>query len=320
MNYRLWAGLYAQNTRVARTKLAAFPRDRYEAVLQIASFYNLARLPGRVTVSYHDATLATLLRSPFRVGREHPSGASDSLAYERTLYHQVDHLFTMSVWAKDSIASDFGVPADKITVAGAGVNLRRTGPIAGKSYDEPAVLFVGKEFSRKGGETLLRAFSQARERTPSATLTIIGPRTIDSVPPGVRFVGNLDTDTDDGLDRLLAEYARATIFAMPSLYEPFGIAFLEAMAHALPCLASDQCAMPEIVEHERTGFSTPVGDSAQLAHALGALLESRDLRAEMGRRARERYESRFGWERAARIIQDVTQTLVPGARSARNAS
>lgn len=308
--YRLRPDLYDCNTRVAKAKLRQFPADRYNVVLQIAAFYNLANLAGRLTVSYHDATLATLLRSRFGGRPKRDSVVAASLEYERRLYHQVNHIFTMSEWAKRSLISDFSVPAEKITVAGAGVNLRRLAAMSDKSYEAPSILFVGKEFPRKGGDTLLRAFVQARERIPGATLTIVGPRTIGEVPEGVNFVGRLDNDTETGLSRLLHEYQRASIFAMPSVYEPFGIVFLEAMAHGLPCLGSDQCAMPEIIVHEKTGFVQPVDDLQALIDSLCVLLENVELRRKMGQLAKLRYENEYGWDRTAQIIDEVTSRLV----------
>jgi glycosyltransferase involved in cell wall biosynthesis len=306
--YRQRADLFRYNSAVAKGRLRGFDSKRYDVVLQIAAFYNLARLTGRLTISYHDATLATYLKSPY-AGDLQMSDFAEGLAYERRLYAEVDHLFTMSAWAKGTLVADFAVPQEKITVAGAGVNLRRLASSDGKSYEDPAILFVGKEFTRKGGDGLLRAFERARRNVPEATLTIVGPKTIGRVPDGVNFVGPLDTDTDAGLDRLLHEYGRATIFAMPSLYEPFGIVFLEAMAHALPCVVSDQCAMPEIIAHGETGFVQTAGDSSALAHSLTVLLSSSELRARMGGAGRERYAMHFGWDRTARIISETTEQL-----------
>ncbi len=306
--YRQRTDLFRHNSSVAKGRLREFDPERYDVVLQIAAFYNLARLPGRLTISYHDATLATYLKSPY-AGDPNRSDFADGLAYERRLYAEVDHLFTMSAWAKGTLVSDFDVPPEKITVAGAGVNLRQLAATDGKSYEDPAILFVGKEFNRKGGDVLLRAFERARRDVPEATLTIVGPKTIGRLPDGVAFIGPLDTDTDAGLNRLLHEYGRATIFAMPSLYEPFGIVFLEAMAHALPCVVSDQCAMPEIVEAGETGFVHTQGDVPELTRSLRALLASSELRARMGRAASERYARHFGWDRAARIIAQTTALL-----------
>ena len=62
------------------------------------------------------------------------------------------------------------------------------------------------------------------------------------------------------------------MFVMPSLYEPYGIVFAEAMAHRLPCIGADNCAMPEIIKHGETGYVVPVRDEMALANRLVARL------------------------------------------------
>ena len=56
-------------------------------------------------------------------------------------------------------------------------------------------------------------------------------------------------------------YSAAEVVVMPSFYEPFGIVFAEAMAHKLPCIGGNSCAIPEIIDNEKTGFIVPPGNS-----------------------------------------------------------
>src|SRR5207253_4242734 len=133
-------------------------------------------------------------------------------------------------------------------------------------------LFGGREFLREGGAELPAAFQKVRTAVKTAELTIVGTE-LDDPPPGVRCVGFLSKNDSAGLDRLLDEYERASIFVMPSLYEPFGIVFAEAMAHRLPCVGTNICAMPEIIAHGRTGFLVPPQDPIALASRLLQLLE-----------------------------------------------
>ena len=86
----------------------------------------------------------------------------------------------------------------------------------------------------------------------------------------------------DGLEAL---FARATVFTMPTLWEPFGIAFLDAMACGVPCVGTAIEAVPEIVEAGRTGVLVPPGDPVALADALVALLADPARAREMGAQA-----------------------------------
>jgi starch synthase len=95
-------------------------------------------------------------------------------------------------------------------------------------------------------------------------------------------------------------YSRSSLFVMPSLFEPFGLVFLEAMEHALPCIGSDRGAIPEIIEDGKSGLIAPAGDAAALAERIASLLRRPDTMRSMGECGRQRVRERFTWPRAAR--------------------
>ena len=95
-------------------------------------------------------------------------------------------------------------------------------------------------------------------------------------------------------------YKDASIFAMPSIYEPFGHSFLEAMAYKTPCIGSSKGAMLELIENGKTGFTAPVHDYMMLAERIGYLLEDENLRKKMGEEGRRRVETSFNWVTVAK--------------------
>jgi glycosyltransferase involved in cell wall biosynthesis len=155
------------------------------------------------------------------------------------------------------------------------------------------VLFIGKAFERKGGDTLLAAFALARERVPRAELWLVTDRH-DLAGPGVRRIPPTYDRAAIG-----ALYQSAAIFAMPARCETWGDVFLEAMAYGLPCVATTNNAMPEIIQHGRTGLLVPPEDVGALAAALVALLTDEQLRCAMGAQGRQRLERMFTWSRVA---------------------
>ncbi|MDP9201678.1 MAG: glycosyltransferase family 4 protein, partial [Gemmatimonadota bacterium] len=161
-----------------------------------------------------------------------------------------------------------------------------------------------RDFKRKGGPDLLAALEKVRAVVKTAELTIIGPE-LDDPAPGVRCVGSLSKSDPAALNRLLDEYGRASIFVMPSLYEPFGVAFAEAMAHRLPCVGTNICAMPEIITHGRTGFLVPPRDPAALASRILALLDSPGLCREFGDCGYQRYAENFTWRAVTKRVLEV---------------
>ena len=101
-----------------------------------------------------------------------------------------------------------------------------------------------------------------------------------------------------------AVYREATALVVPSLHEPFGIVFVEAMANALPCVAADRCAMPEIVDDGVTGRVVDPTDRDALSAALVGLCDA-DVARRMGEAGRERMRERFTWSAVAQSMVAV---------------
>jgi glycosyltransferase involved in cell wall biosynthesis len=300
--YYLDTGFYEAMTHAALRRINALNPTEYNVILQIGAWFNISGHNDKQTVSYHDGNLATRLNSPYGYPSITGKHIQRALDYEKQLYRNVDHLFTMSRWLADSFIKDFGIDPSKITPIGAGINLPYVRQITNKSYDQPRILFVGKDFERKGGKYLLEAFGMVKREIRDATLTIIGPP-LEHLPEGVRCLSYVSKTSKAGLETLLDEYAKATVFVMPSLYEPFGIVFAEAMAHKLPCIGTDICAMPEIIDHGESGFLVPSQDTKALAGRLIELLKDPSTCQVFGENAFEKYRQRFTWEH-------VTQQLV----------
>jgi glycosyltransferase involved in cell wall biosynthesis len=124
----------------------------------------------------------------------------------------------------------------------------------------------------------------------------------------VRCLGHID-------DRkaLFDLYDRASLFVLPSLFEPFGLAFLEAMGRGLACIGSNHCAMPEIIDQNQTGVLVPPGESGPLSEALIELLSNPARAAEMGYRAHQRVLNYYTWEHVAARMAPYIEKAASGA-------
>ena len=307
--YHVHLGYYRAFTRKARRALKHIPDSAYDLILQIGAWYDLTRQGGKPVVSYHDGNLAMLLKSPYgypKIAARHTEAA---LRYERELSGRLDLVFPMSRWLADSFVRDHGVDHRRVFPVGAGVNLPRIRSTIDKDYSAPRILFVGIDFERKGGPLLLDAFAIVRREIPDAELTIIG-RTLEAAPPGVRCIGPLSKRNPDDVERLLDEYHRASLFVMPSLYEPFGIVFGEAMAHRCPCIGTNICAMPEIIDHGCTGFVVSPRDSVTLARHMVALLKEPAMAKQFGERGYQKYLADLTWDAVAgKMCDTITRQL-----------
>ena len=301
--YNINVHFFQKMTKAARHKLNQIDPSHYQVILQVGAWYDLTGYRNKPVVSYHDGNLATLIASPYGYPRIRNSIIRRTLTYERDLYKKINLIFPMSKWLAKSFVKDFGIPKEKAIPVGAGINLPKIREVKNKSYDTPRILFIGKAFKRKGGDVLLDAFKLVRKEIKNAELIIIGPD-LKSLSEGIYCKGFVSKN-NEGLENLLDEYQNASLFVMPSLYEPFGIVFAEAMAHRLPCIGSDICAMPEIIQHGKTGYVVPPGDPIALSKSILTLLKDPAKCKEFGDAGYLHYKENFTWQKVCQKISEI---------------
>jgi len=273
-----------------------------DVVLQNGALFAPGLLPSLPYVLLLDHTRALSMRALPMPGaglrRPVDYGSSWHLR-ERALYRGARAIGTFSRGVTDSLASDYGVAAARARVVGAGANVVPPSP-KGPSPSR-TIIFVGKDFTRKGGPVLVRAFERLRRRDASLRLLVAGPRERLALPSGAEHVGFVPTQ------RLAETMARGAVFALPTLREPFGIAFLDAMGCGLPCVGTRVEAVPEIVDDGATGLLVPPGDDAALAEAIGTLLADPARARAMGAAGRRRVEERFLWSHVGWRLDGLLQ-------------
>jgi len=217
------------------------------------------------------------------------------------------HLVTWSQWAKDSLVTDYGMPADKITVIPPGIDMREWGFERDKARsDQPLhLLFVGGDFVRKGGNVLLEAF---RRLPPSVNAILHLVTNAPEAPegrPNICVYRNVKPNSS----QMLQLYRQAEIFVFPTYADCLGLVVLEAMAAGLPVISTTVGALPEAIVHGETGWNVPTGDPDALANAIAALAADPALRAQMGRRGREAAMERFDATTNFRRLVDVVKNV-----------
>jgi glycosyltransferase involved in cell wall biosynthesis len=215
------------------------------------------------------------------------------------MYSNAVHLFAMGKPACESLIEEYGV--DPLTVSAVGGGLMFDAmPEPSELVSDPTVLFVGRESERKGLRLLLQAFALVRRELPHARLRVVGPRR-KFHQPGVINEGSVDRA------RLAALYASSRVFCMPSRYEPWGLVFVEAMAHGVPCVGTRVQSIPEILDDGRAGLLIEPHDVCGLAEALLQLLTDWEVASRIGLAGRQRAQELYTWEHVA---QRMTPRLV----------
>lgn len=298
----------AARSRVASRRVSRLAAGRPHTTLQIGAWYTIADNAGGplLRASFHDANLALFSRQGSFIEDPTAPHIRREFAAERRLFDSLDVIFARSEWLRQSFIEDFGQAPEKVVNTLSGANVKSLpASIPERPLSPLRILFVGYDFERKGGPFLLEAFSMLRETHPEAELWIVGPEPGDPAP-GVRWHGVVDRRTEEGDLRMDELHREATALVMTSRFEPFGNALLEAMAYGLPCVGSEVCAMPEIIDAGRSGLLVPPGDATALAEALRSLAADPERSRAMGEEGFRRLHAHFTWEVVTdRIVAEI---------------
>jgi glycosyltransferase involved in cell wall biosynthesis len=248
-----------------------------------------------------DVTFAQLARA--REGwfaRLTPQEVEACIARQRAVLLRCEHLFPRSEWCAQSLLEDYGLPRERMVVTGAGANFDTPPPLR-RGYDGRTVLFTGRDWDRKNGPLVLAAFALARQARPDLRCIVVGPTQPASAKrqSGVEWLGPLDGPERR---RLVQLYSEASLFVMPSRFEPFGVSVLEAMEAGCPVVTLDRGALREVVRDGVTGSLVAEESPHALADALLGWLSDDVRLAAAGRAAREHVALCYTWDRAAARI------------------
>ena len=177
-------------------------------------------------------------------------------------------------------------------------------------------LFVGRIVRDKGINELCKAFHRLHTKSPNSRLWLIGPYedTLDPISPEARRIINLD-DCIFALgkktgDELLAYYAAADCFIMPSYREGFPNTVLEAGAMGLPCIVTDINGSREIINDGLNGIIVPPQDESQLYEAMKTMLISNADREKMAANARNMIADRFEQSFVRKCLYDYYDEIL----------
>ncbi|HEV7189473.1 MAG TPA: glycosyltransferase family 4 protein [Blastococcus sp.] len=265
-------------------------------------------------------TVATI-HHPIAIDRRLELAAAPSLRRRLTLHRwygftamqarvaaQLDAVTTVSENSRRDIATEMGLAPEGIEVIPVGIDPGEfTPPPAGQPRDPDSILVItSADVALKGLVHLLEALAKLRTERP-VRLTVVG-----TARPGgpaetalerlalrdsVRFTGPVPQA------ELIDLLQRASVVAIPSLYEGFSLPAIEAMACATPLVTTDAGALPEVVG-SKAGLRVRAGDVGELTAALQLVLDSPSLAEQLGRAGRRRVLENYTWRATAQRTAD----------------
>lgn len=276
--------------------------ERPDFTFQMQSLWN-ASLPGVPNFIYTDHTELAWQNYEFYTSRK--TYSSGWIEREKITYRDAAHIFAASEYCAESLRKDYHVPAEKISTLQTGYNLSKKMPDNSlKDYRKEKILFVGLDWNRKGGAVLVEAYNKVKQNFPNSTLTIVG------CSPKILNYQQIDVVGKVPSSEMEQYYHDATIFCMPSLAEPAGVAIIEAYFYGLPAIATYSGGLKDRVVDEVTGYLVAPNSADELAEKLSILLSSSELRKQMGAEAQKLLEHTFSWEIVADKAMQKIRTIV----------
>lgn len=258
---------------------------------------------------------------------------------EQQAYTTADGVIAVSEQMKHDVIEAYGVAPEKVTVIHNGIDPEFYQPTFdaallreyGIDPEVPFVLFVGRITRQKGISQLIAAAKHFNKNC-QIVLCAGAPDTPEIAAETEALIAALKAERDGVIlisemlprEKIKILYSHARVFACPSLYEPFGIINLEAMACETPVVGSFVGGIPEIIVEGQTGYLVPLESVSRtdfnpenpdafqkdFAAKINILLDDEGLALRMGKAGRERVLKQFSWESIAKTTFNYYQEVI----------
>jgi glycogen(starch) synthase len=245
---------------------------------------------------------------------------------EHWMANRADRVITCSAYMREHVSDIYGLDESKIAVIPNGIDPMDLQPVDDlptlrarfAAPDDQLVLLVGRLVYEKGFQLALEALPGLIERVGNVRFLVAGSGTHEAeLKAQAEALGLLEHGTFLGWigdDVLHSLYRIADLTVVPSIYEPFGLVALEAMASGCPCIVADTGGLREVVPNERVGLRFRARDPQSLAEMVERVLTDEVLRDRLVAEASEHVLS-FDWADVARQTTEIYRELL-GARVA----
>jgi starch synthase len=313
--YGAWPRMWEGEDKKFNSTLGTFStdlsmvRDRIDSdIVHGHTWY--ASMAGFFAKVLYDIPLVSTVHSlePLRPWKEEQLGRSYHLTswIERVALESSDRVVAVSNQSRGEILEHFpAIDPKKVVVIHNGIDLnvwkhvdRTDTRQAYGLLDQPYILFVGRTSRQKGMVYLIEAMKHVDPgvRLVCCTSAPDTPEIEEEIAAKVKqeprctWINTLLRE-----EQYIELYSGATVFACPSVYEPFGIINLEAMACERPVVASAVGGIQEVVVNEKTGFLVPPADPKALAEDINRVLRNPEMARQFGLAGRKRVEEHFSW-------------------------
>lgn len=247
----------------------------------------------------------------------HANTQWDGNIITRDCLHNAKRLIFSSEWAARTAVEFYGIKKNKIQVIPFGPNLDTSHQFAdikkiiqARSKKCIKLLFVGKDWYRKGGDIVLEVAAALHQSGIAVLLTIVGCK------PDIKFLSYikceefLSKNKEEEVNRLKQLYREAHFLFVPSRAESYGMVFCEANAFGVPCISTYVGGIPEIIKDGINGMTFSLETTVQqYCDYIVNLMANRTAYEDLALSAFNEYETRLNWKTACRQFKELVANL-----------
>lgn len=290
---------------INQKKLYKLVENKNEIVLQIGCFGHLKNscvyedLSAEALLWLFENKIDSFKYSNFR--NSNIKSIKDKATRQNECYEQNKIIFCMSNWVAEILKQKIKNP--KIICVGGGINLNPNLVDFSKKRNNK-FLFVGRDFYRKGGDIVVKAFEVLLHDNPNLELYIAGPENkLMETNENVKWLGDLNNI------ELYNYFNMCDVFCMPSRFEAYGIVFSEALCFGLPCIGRNICEMPYFISNGENGYLLEDDNIIEMAALMKKALSNIEMRNYMYKN-HDKYIQYYSWDAVAnRITKAIKETI-----------
>ena len=292
-------------------KLGSF--SDFDAVLQVGT-HAIIKSDRFKHYVFTDMTIVQAVNSPtarnFAAGklpkRQHP----EAIEAQRAIFESCEAVFVNSNWAKSSIVDDYNINPRRVHVVGVGVSLPMK-PLPSHRHESHEILFIGRDWVHKGGPMLVEALALVRKKFKDATLTVIGckPHIKDE---NVQVLGTLDKKVESQRQRIETALGSAGVLCVPSIFEAYGICFLEAQLYGIVPITFAGEGRGDAIKDGQTGILLQERTPRALSEAIIDLFSNPEKARKMGQAGHEYVINNLTWDHVAGRVLSVIGSQCAG--------
>ena len=297
----------------------AITRGNYDLVICVYAHALTAYLKADCPIVYvSDSTYRLNLKYYEYAKQQTARSQSNNDKLEQLAISNANFLIYPSSWAAESALLDYGADPAKIYEVPFGANIDPVPDADGchaRHLTGPCrLLYIGRDWARKGGSLAVETLHLLREAGVDARLTICGCDPPDVRSGSVTVIPSISRKKPDEVAMLNGLFSEAHFLLLPTRAEAFGIVFAEASAFALPSITTDTGGVCGAVENGVNGYRLPLSASAEeYANLILGLWGDPEQYARLMRSTRARYEDSLNWSVWAQTLMNI----VTGSADAR---